>query len=301
MWPEPLKGLFYKMNHKKMSPISFFALRLDLMRNGVKIGSGTGFVYQPEGADRKFLVTNYHVISARDPKEPHKSLPGLDSPDQIQFSFLRRPDYQLIRGGFSLVANEDYTWIEHKDRAQGIDIVAIPIEFPDDAIIVTQQQLNLVDDINFEVGSDLFIIGFPYGHGASDFFPIWKRGTVASEPLFKPEGLSRFYIDSLTKPGMSGSPVFASDIRDLIFLKGEAKSNFEKYNRGEASALDVVTSLDADQIAKPVPTKCFQLVGIYSGRIIVHGEQDPNVGIVWHKKLIDELFSQPSIVRPAHH
>lgn len=283
---------------QKMSPISFFALRLDMMRNNQKMGSGTGFVYQPEGVDRKFLVTNYHIISARYPKEPHKLLPGfLGSPDEIQFSVLTRPDCQPKCGGISLVANKEYAWIEHKDRVQGVDIVAIPIEFLDDAIILTQQQLNLVDDINFEVGSDLFIIGFPYGYGAGNFFPIWKRGTVASEPLFKPEGLPRFYIDSFTKPGMSGSPVFATEIRDLIFLKDETKSNFEKYQRGEISALDFIKDLDVDRTVKPVPTKCFQLVGIYSGRIPGHGDQDPNIGIVWQKKLIDELFAEPRIVK----
>ena len=285
------------MSQKKMSPISFFALRLDMICKGLKIGSGTGFVYQPAGIDRKFLVTNYHVISARNPREPHKLLPDFPaSPDTIQFSVLRRPDYQPTTGGFSLTDNKDYTWIEHKDRAQGVDIAAIPIEFSDDAIIFTQKQLNLVDNVNFEVGSDLFIIGFPYGYGSGDFFPIWKRGTVASEPLFNPEGLHRFYIDSLTKPGMSGSPVFATEIRDLVILKGEAKSNFEKYQRGETSALDLIRSLDVDQINKTVPTKCFQLVGIYSGRIMCHDNQDPNVGIVWQKKLIDELFAEPIIV-----
>lgn len=283
---------------KKMSPLSFFSLRLEMMRKGRKIGTGTGFIYEPEGIGRKFLVTNYHVISARNPKEPQFLLPEFsDSPDEIQFSILTRPAYQPRTGGFSLIENKEFAWFEHKDRAKGVDIVAVPIEFPDDAIVVSHQQLGLVDDINFEVGSDLFIIGFPFGYGAGDFFPIWKRGTVASEPQFEPEGLPRFYIDSFTKPGMSGSPVIASETRNLVRLAGESKTAFERYEKGEASAIEALAGLDVSQLAKSIPTKCFQLVGIYSGRITVNGDQDPNVGIVWQKRLIDELFSEPCPVR----
>lgn len=205
-----------------MSPISFFSLHIELRLEGKKIGKATGFLYQPKEKDKIFLVTNYHVITASHPTNPSMILEGYpDCPDEIYITVLKKDNYVPFGIGYSLKKEDDPMWIEHKDRDKGIDIVAIPIELPEDAIVVTQKQLSLVDDINFEIGSDLFIVGFPYGFGAGDFFPIWKRGTVASEPLFKPEGLSRFYMDAFTKPGMSGSPVFAFENRDIFYLDGE--------------------------------------------------------------------------------
>ena len=40
--------------------------------------------------------------------------------------------------------------------------------------------------------------------------PIWKRGSLASEPDFDQRGLPLLYIDTATRPGMSGSPVYSA-------------------------------------------------------------------------------------------
>jgi hypothetical protein len=266
------------------------------MLEGKKIGNGTGFIYQPNGTDKKFLLTNYHIITASSPKEPESILNGYpDCPDEIKFNLIQKGKYMPMEGCFSLRKENNPKWLEHRDRAKGVDIVALPLNFPKDAIVVTQNQLGLVDDILVEVGSDLFVVGFPYGYGAGDYFPIWKRGTVASEPAFKPEGLSRFYIDSFTKPGMSGSPVFAIEKRDIIPLKQEEAELYKKYETGDLSALELMRKLDFD-LAKNVKKKKFlRLVGIYSGRVTVHSGKDPNIGIVWKKQLIDEIFSDPQL------
>jgi hypothetical protein len=284
---------------KKMSPISFFSLYIELRLEEKKIGKATGFLYQPKERDDIYLVTNYHVLTASDPKSPSMILEGYpDCPDEICITFFNKDKYVPYKIKYPLKKeNEPIMMIEHKNRDKGIDIVAIPIELPEEAIVVTQNQLSLVDDINFEIGSDLFIVGFPYGFGAGDFLPIWKRGTVASEPLFKPEGLSRFYVDAFTKPGMSGSPVFAFENRNIFYLDSEAATQFEKYEHDEISALELINKMSFDKMANATQKKFLQLVGIYSGRILVHDEKDPNVGIVWQKQLIDELFSEPNITK----
>lgn len=283
---------------KKMSPISFFSLQIELRLEGKKIGRGTGFLYQPKGKDKVFLVTNYHVITASSPKEPSVILEGYpDCPDEISISVLSRKNHQPFKIGYSLKKGADPTWVEHKDREKGVDIVAIPIELPEDAMVINQRKLNLIDNINFEIGSDLFIVGFPFGFGAGDFFPIWKRGTVASEPLFKPEGLQKFYIDSYTNPGMSGSPVFAFENREMFSLEGEEALLFKKYENGEISPLDFLRKCPSDKMVNLFQKKHMQLVGIYSGRIFLQNEKDPNIGIVWQKQLIDEMFLEPVIVK----
>jgi hypothetical protein len=70
------------------------------------------------------------------------------------------------------------------------------------------------------VGMDCFILGFPEGLFGAAFTPIWKRGSIAAEPY-----LQHPYLDSATRPGMSGSPVI---VRHSGFLgSGHALTSTE--------------------------------------------------------------------------
>ena len=77
------------------------------------------------------------------------------------------------------------------------------------------------------------VIGFPYGFNVSEYTneysPIWTSGFIASEPEINYEGKPVFLIDSRTREGNSGSPVF---------IMNEHNNNFE-----------------------------YKFLGIYSGRI----------------------------------
>lgn len=290
------------MSQKKISPISLFSIHLEMIRGGKKIGSGTGFMYFHKASGSHFLVTNYHVLTARAPTKPSLLLSGYpDSPDEIRWSSLNKNCDDIISGSIDLLSNDGVEWLEHAEREQGVDIVAVKVDFPEDVLVLSQDKLDLVDDIELEIGSDLFIVGYPYGISAGDFFPLWKKGTIASEPLINPNGLARFYIDATTTPGMSGSPVFVSEDRDVIVLNRDEAIAFEAFESGTRSALDVLNSISTKSM-KPYKKKCFKLVGIYSGRL-VNGNKDPGIGIVWKTHLIEELFSNPIITKhpyPPH-
>jgi hypothetical protein len=45
---------------------------------------------------------------------------------------------------------------------EGVDLVALGVDSPTDALVYTPESLGLVDDIEFEAGSELFIIGYPF-------------------------------------------------------------------------------------------------------------------------------------------
>jgi hypothetical protein len=74
-------------------------------------------------------------------------------------------------------------------------------------------------------GCHAFVIGFPQGLSSGFNLPIWKATHIASEPFYDvgiggkadPSGVIQgelkvpaFFLDGLTRSGMSGSPVFAS-------------------------------------------------------------------------------------------
>ena len=286
-----------------MSPISLFSIHIEMIRNGKKIGNGTGFIYFYKETNSHFLITNYHVLTARNPTNPTTLLAGYpDSPDELRFKAFKKNTMEVSYLNSDLLEDDDLEWIEHPMRGEGVDIAALKVHLPDDALVWSQEMLGLVDDIHLEVGAELFIVGYPYGIAAGDVFPLWKRGTIASEPLIKPNNLSRFYIDAVTTPGMSGSPVFAVETRQLIELKGDSASAFREHDEGKISAGDLIDRIDPQALAKPYNKKHYRLVGIYSGRL-VDGERDPSIGIVWNAHLIEELFTNPVITKhpyPPH-
>lgn len=58
--------------------------------------------------------------------------------------------------------------------------------------------------------TNVTLVGYPYGfYDKKNALPIWKTGSVASEPKIDFDGKPLFLIDVSAFPGMSGSPVFA--------------------------------------------------------------------------------------------
>ncbi len=271
-------------SHGPFSRLSLFSLRLDLVEKSEIIGTGTGFFYlSPEKS--LYLVTNYHVVTSRDPQTDKPLSEVNKQPEEIRYRLLGKPDLQIVSGSVDL---SSVIRIEHPRRSDGVDIIALLVKPPEEGYLLTQNNLDLVEDINIVVGGELYIIGYPFGIRTGEILPIWKRGTIASEPNYQPFGLDMFYIDATTKPGMSGSPVFASEIRQFYKVDKEISQAINKWEKSELDPLDVVRMMKNDEFNE-VRRRAHKFVGIYSGGII-HGDNDPQIGIVWKRKLIDELF-----------
>jgi hypothetical protein len=117
----------------------------------------------------------------------------------------------------------------------------------------------------------VFILGYPRGLTKQGILPIWKRATIASEPLIDLEGgVPAMLVDSVTREGMSGSPV-------LYFGPFVTNSGGEQ--------VKTVNYSSSMSVGQP------WLVGVYAGRDGVTGEeQDMAVGRVWHRRLLDEIL-----------
>lgn len=278
------------------SKISLFSLNLKLSCKGKEIGSGTGFFY--ERNNNFFLVTNYHVLTCRDPKDPSILLDKiLSSPDRITFNISVLTGQEFgVASTLELSVDENSVFLEHKKRSHGVDLVALKVNFTpiQREVITTQQDIQLVSDIPIEITSNLFIVGYPWGFSPMDNLPVWKKGTVASEPNIISEDLPKIYVDSFTHPGMSGSPVFASDEREVIMLDEKTHKLKEREEQGEISALEFITQLDPEKLKITRKLKHFRIVGVYSGRVSM-GRFDPQIGIVWPIYLVDEMIDDGRI------
>lgn len=121
------------------------------------------------------------------------------------------------------------------------------------------------------VGTEVFVLGYPRGVASTGIFPIWKRASIASEPqgtislggiLYK----NVFYIDGLTKSGMSGSPVVCL-----------AKPGDEFHTE--------------DGVRVPIEKAEPFLIGVYAGRDgVMQEEYELSLGRVWKIGAVEALF-----------
>lgn len=273
----------------RLSRLSLASLRLTQYLGGKAIGHGTGSLVDIDG--RLVLVTNYHVVTARDPQRPAALLPGYpDSPDELSFQILRVDDGRLVPDVVS--APVELSWVEHPHRGKGVDLVAYPIELPPDArpAPLSIDFIRAAIDRPLRPGEDVLIVGFPFSELVDDFLPVWKRGSVATEPAVGHRQLPRYLIDALSKEGMSGSPVFAVERDRVLDADRDTLLALQAATTGEMSALDALMKVDASALTNWRSEDRFVFAGVYSGRIGLKAEGDLALGIAQRVDAVLEVL-----------
>jgi hypothetical protein len=141
-----------------------------------------------------------------------------------------------------LVENQQSLWWQHKGyidpsglpRIVDIGVLVLDKRLPDfeavkdkivslPAIVLltggpTEQDM-MVESGYPRVAAEVFILGYPKGLSMQGVMPVWKRGSIASEPLINVmDQAPAFLVDAATRDGMSGSPVlyFGDEITDAL-------------------------------------------------------------------------------------
>jgi hypothetical protein len=110
---------------------------------------------------------------------------------------------------------------------------------------------------------DVFVLGYPFGNDLRGF-PVWKRGSIASEPHLARGSTDYFLVDTASRPGMSGSPVIRRSWGFHILDGGNSLGGV------------------------PFATR---FVGIYSGRLHTNDPGDAQIGMVWPPWIIEEIVA----------
>ncbi|MEX1109357.1 MAG: hypothetical protein WEC00_10625, partial [Dongiaceae bacterium] len=168
---------------------------------------------------------------------------------------------------------------EHPKFGDLVDVAALRIESDGLTKVRTVLSKESTPDFYVHAGAEVFILGYPAGLTASEKFPLWKRGTIASEPELGIDGLPKFLVDTATYKGMSGSAVYVVSTGTYVSEKGQ-----RVFSAGQAIL------------------NC-RFVGMYSSRLNVSpafGEGSANegeklaavsqIGVVWKRAAIDELI-----------
>lgn len=285
--------------------IETFFIRAD---NGKPVlrSYATGFFVR--GATQLFLVTNWHVVSGLDPAKPDRA--GQFPPPNYMKISVRSKDNWIVELTVPLYDEQmSPLWKEHGQR-YAVDVVVYPLS------LSLAQHFQMTDirmaasdrEIDEAVAKDVFILGYPFsreemkssfGDDAPYYLPVWKRGTIASEPRVR---LSKkiILIDALSRPGMSGSPVLISEEREVMRLEGENVDVLRRLEQGTITPLKAISSLDTARMQGRVE-KNFRLLGVYSGVIGNTRLEQVALGKCWHVDVLHELIAshQPGAM-PFH-
>jgi hypothetical protein len=174
--------------------------------NDTFLSSATAFNWVHEGQD--FLITNWHVVTGRNNETGNNLQAQGGRPNRLALWF----NAAGMRFGKSEATLELFSpdgnpiWLVHPVHGRKVDVVAIPIPAAPDGS--AYWPINSFDETPLEVsvGQDVFILGYPFGFEQPGF-PVWKRGSIASEPQVAPLATRYLLVDSASRPGMSGSPV----------------------------------------------------------------------------------------------
>jgi hypothetical protein len=248
------------------------------------LARASGFLWKQD--ERTFLVSNWHNFSGRDPQtgQPLSDNGGVPSHINL-FTFERQggPDEQghipmFFKSVRVPLYDDDLSaprWLEHPSFERRVDVAVIDIS--DVLVGMNIDHVNILEnDAVLEPfpSQDVFIVGYPLRLIPNAPYPVWKRGTLATDPKFDPEGLPKMYVDTATRKGMSGSVVIA---RHVLVNQSVTKKDGTKTETYLYARLDTV-------------------LGIYSGRLGPH-QVEAQLGIVWKRHVIEETIAGNRVFR----
>lgn len=262
----------------RINELSFSVHYLRMLSNftGEVMATGTGFIYEFE--DTLYLITNGHNITGINPSTGKKENQKLAFPGKIRTLVRIVPSNmpnmmggQLI--GIDLYEDEDFKdpkWYIHPTHGYLVDVVAIPIiekkDLPHHVKLYPINKFEFDDEFFHEAGDDVFILGYPFDITGGKDLPLWKRGTISTEPSIEIDNLPKYLVDTASRSGMSGAPVIM--YRTGIHIR----------NPGKMSKDDLLGRIR-------------KFVGVYSGRIVGKNDLEAQLGIVWKEHVIEEILT----------
>jgi hypothetical protein len=224
----------------------------------------TGFIWKRHG--QYYLITNWHVASAKHLFTGEFLKHGM-RPNRFQCQFVVKVGhYERERIEIPVRdENDEPLWLIHPaQKMRRVDIAVLRL---DAKALRSRVTLLAVNDmapgkIAIQVGMEVFILGYPFGSGPPAF-PVWKRGSIASEPDLVKLTTGYYMVDTASRPGMSGSPVILRSWSNHVM---------------ESNNWTPMTNGVIDRV-----------IGIYSGRKDDAPDQ-AQIGMVWHADYIDEII-----------
>lgn len=182
---------------------------IETYRDTQRLGSGTGFIIRSRS--NPYLVTNWHIATNKNAWNNQ----WMDSKVKITPNKIKITHNSDVLGSH-IDKWENLTSVDGKIRyfqdkigAEMVDVVELPLtDTVGIKIYPVDYNSEAKTNVMIQVTDRVFILGYPLGIRSAPSFPVWKSGLIASEPAVNQEGKPVMWVDALTYPGMSGSPVY---------------------------------------------------------------------------------------------
>lgn len=234
------------------------------------------------------MVTNWQLLTGCDPVTENSSSGWIGSPHAIDVTVIHLVGEEVRFADISIALYDGNqpSWFEHKNRRlPGYDLAFIKLEKRPDFRSLSLDYLEIEQDEKIVPGNDCFVLGFPFGDSLGYPMCIWKRATIASESLFDFKGEPRFLVDTATRPGMSGSPVFKA--------KRGVKLRTPLQAASAATALEQLLDIEILPSHDPQGELIMEFCGVYQGVFTDRIERDFQLGYVIEAKALTELIRDP--------
>jgi hypothetical protein len=224
----------------QIDPLNFAVVRIEPLFGDIKLGNATGFFCSGELDNRPnyWLVTNWHVLSGRDADDPRRILHSKQSlPNRLRLSLILKADQPEYRDNPNQILIQEQIvelydgdgramWYQHPRRNE-LDVAVLNYGPHFERFHVTSVNEHATQHgMAIQIGSAVFILGYPLGFSHFINTPIWKRGSIASEPNFEtPDSKTRVVIDATTRQGMSGAPVIMRERTHYFAEDGQIKAH----------------------------------------------------------------------------
>lgn len=244
--------------------LSMASLHITMQCNGVDLCSGTGFI-GVGASGRRALVTNYHNLAQRFPHDGRPMRRDAVVPDSVRIRHVAEIEGRSFIDKVEPVTASDGSpkWVEHPVHGRQVDVVALPVNDVAGATLV--DLIHSVADEGRQIvigpAEIVSIIGFPFGLRPGGL-AVWSTGFIASEPELDVNGLPMLLVDSRTRQGQSGAPVFAV----------RAANTWTPLTDGRTSLFEHSVN---------------RFLGIYSGRV----NEESDLGRVWKPSAIHEVLA----------
>lgn len=260
----------YKFLKPNVQALSFAVTRVQLFDERSCIGVGTA--YFDKFGEKTYLITNWHCVTGRIPSNGRARSNDGRTPLSLVVLIPRSENgvlYYLnpVQYEVPVEFGPGSPWRMHPS-GQKVDVVIHEVRegllVPARVSCVSNNHSAIV-----QAGSEVFILGFPQGLQPTGTLPIWKRGSIATEPSVEADNEPCFWIDSATREGMSGSPVF-------VRRPSSSPSNFDD------------PELHSETLI--VPSQHLVFCGVYSGRMSASDPLEAQIGKVWRPECLKAIL-----------
>lgn len=261
-------GGFLKAN-PEVNPLSACSVMLEMWREDECLGKGTGWFWRhPDGIA---LVTAWHNFAGLH----HTTREPMDQrgmPDRIRYRYMTHNPRTFQDEEIPLYLDEERTsprWFVHSVCGSYLDMAFLLLKI-EGADVLCVNDVVSVATTPIRPTHDVFAIGFAQGVSMFNVFPIWKRGTIASDPDFPVEGHPKFYVDMPGRGGLSGAPAYRL-VRGLV-------------------------SEESDDLQSIAIGEKFEFLGLYSGRAAdqlppqKRTGESTDLGFLWRTDFILEML-----------